>query len=39
MQVSRAAAIWLEYHRSHSRENTIRAYQSVLDILLICPWL
>jgi hypothetical protein len=28
MQVSRAAAIWLEYHRSHSRENTLKAYQA-----------
>jgi hypothetical protein len=28
MQVSLAAAIWLEYHRSHSRENTLKAYQA-----------
>jgi integrase/recombinase XerD len=31
MQVSRAAGIWLEYHKSHSRENTLKAYQAALD--------
>jgi hypothetical protein len=33
MQVSRAASIWLEYHRSHSRENTLKSYQANQ----ICP--
>ncbi len=32
MQVSRATAIWIEYHRSYSRDDTLKAYQSVLDI-------
>jgi integrase/recombinase XerD len=31
MQLSRAIAIWLEYHKSHSRENTLKAYQAALD--------
>jgi integrase/recombinase XerD len=34
MQVSRAAAIWLEYHRSHSRENTLKSYQAALGWFL-----
>jgi integrase/recombinase XerD len=31
MQVSRAVAIWLEYHKSHSRENTLKAYKTALE--------
>jgi integrase len=27
MIISQAAKIWLDYHRAHSRENTIRAYE------------
>ena len=27
MNVSQASKIWLEYHRAHSKHNTIRAYQ------------
>ena len=34
MQVSRAAAIWLEYHRSHSRENTLKSYEAALAAFL-----
>jgi len=34
MQVSHAASIWLEYHRSHSRENTLKAYQALSCIFL-----
>jgi len=34
MQVSRAASIWLEYHRSLSRENTLKAYQASSGIFL-----
>ena len=26
MQVSNAIKIWLDYHKSHSRDNTIKAY-------------
>ncbi|RJR40222.1 MAG: hypothetical protein C4576_20200, partial [Desulfobacteraceae bacterium] len=34
MQVSRVAAIWLEYHRSHSRENTLKSYEAALNPFL-----
>ena len=30
MQVLKAIKIWLEYHKSHSRENTLKSYQMVL---------
>ena len=30
MQVSRAAKLWLEYHKCHSKENSIRAYRMIL---------
>jgi len=30
MQVSEAAKLWLEYHKTHSKENSIRAYRLVL---------
>ena len=33
MQVSEAAKLWLEYHKSHSKENSIRAYRMVLTQL------
>lgn len=32
MQVSQALTIWLEYHKSNSKRNTFRAYQTVLSI-------
>ena len=31
MQVSKAAKLWLEYHKSHSKENSIRSYKLVLS--------
>ena len=31
MQVSKAIKVWLEYHKSHSRDNTLKAYQVVLS--------
>ena len=31
MQVSVAAKLWLEYHKSHSKENSIRAYKLILS--------
>ncbi len=31
MQVSEAAKLWLEYHKSHSKENSIRAYKLILS--------
>ncbi len=30
MKVSRAAKLWLEYHKCHSKENSIRAYKLIL---------
>jgi integrase len=33
MQVSNAAKLWLEYHKAHSKENSIRAYKLVLSKL------
>ena len=33
MQVSEAAKLWLEYHKSQSKENSIRAYKMVLTKL------
>ena len=27
MKVSQASKIWLNYHRAHSKQNTVRAYQ------------
>ncbi|MBW1900808.1 MAG: hypothetical protein JRJ20_04150 [Deltaproteobacteria bacterium] len=31
MQISEAIKLWLEYHKSHSKENSIRAYKLVLS--------
>ena len=31
MQVLKAIEIWLEYRRSHSRDNTLKAYHMVLS--------
>ena len=31
MQVSKAIAIWQEYHKSNSKENTLKAYHVVLS--------
>ena len=31
MQVSKAIKIYLEYHKSHSRENTFKAYHVTLS--------
>jgi len=30
MQVSRAVDLWLNHHRTHSRANTVRSYESVI---------
>jgi hypothetical protein len=27
MNVSQASKIWLDYHRAHSKQNTVRAYE------------
>ncbi len=31
MYVSKAAIIWLDYHRAHSKKNTVRAYEWVIN--------
>jgi integrase/recombinase XerD len=33
MRVSEAAKLWLEYHKCHSKENSIRAYKLILNQL------
>ena len=33
MQISEASKLWLEYQKSHSKENSIRAYKLVLSKL------
>jgi integrase/recombinase XerD len=33
MQISEAAKLWLEYHKCHSKENSIRAYKLILNQL------
>ncbi len=33
MKISEAAKLWLEYHKSHSKENSIRAYKLVFTQL------
>ena len=30
MKLSEASKLWLEYHRAHSKENSIRAYEALL---------
>ena len=31
MQVAKAITIWIEYHKSHSKNNTLKAYHMVLS--------
>jgi len=31
MKVSRAVELWLEYHKSNSRDNTLRAYEAIFS--------
>jgi len=31
MKVSKAAKIWIDYHKAHSKKNTVRSYQSFID--------
>jgi integrase len=35
MKISEAAKLWLEYHKSHSKENSIRAYKLVITQLCV----
>ena len=34
MKISEASKLFLEYHRSHSKENSVRAYTLILAQLL-----
>ena len=31
MKVTKAAKIWIDYHKAHSKKNTVRSYWSVID--------
>jgi hypothetical protein len=31
MKLPEAATIWIDYHKSHSKKNTLRSYQVVID--------
>lgn len=31
MKVSKAAKIWIDYHKANSRENTVRAYEGTIS--------
>ena len=31
MKVSKAAKIWIDFHRTHSKKNTTRAYKSLIS--------
>ena len=31
MKVSKAATIWIDYHKAHSKKNTVRSYQPIID--------
>ena len=35
MKLSKAATIWIDYHRNHSKKNTLRSYQAVIVWLKI----
>jgi hypothetical protein len=31
MRLSKAAIIWIEFHRSHSKKNTLRSYGAIIQ--------
>jgi site-specific recombinase XerD len=31
MKVSKAAKFWIDYHKTHSKKNTVQSYQSVIE--------
>ena len=33
MKISKTAKLFLEYHRSHSKENSVRAYELIINQL------
>jgi site-specific recombinase XerD len=31
MNLSRAATIWIDYHKIHSKKNTVRSYRAIIE--------
>ena len=31
MKATKAVKIWIDYHRAHSKKNTVQSYQSIID--------
>ena len=31
MKLSKAAKIWIDYHKAHSKKNTVRSYQAIIE--------
>ena len=31
MKLSKAAKIWIDYHRTHSKNNTVRSYRAIIE--------
>jgi len=31
MKLSKAAKIWIDYHKTHSKKNTVRAYRAIIE--------
>ena len=31
MKLSKAAKIWIDYHKTHSNKNTVRSYQAIIE--------
>jgi hypothetical protein len=31
MKLSKAAKIWIDYHKTHSKKNKVRAYRAIIE--------
>jgi hypothetical protein len=31
MKLSKAAKIWIDYHKTHSKKNAVRSYQAIIE--------
>ena len=31
MKLSKAAKIWIDYHNTHSKKNTVRSYRAIIE--------
>ena len=31
MKLSKAAKIWIDYHKTHSKKNTVRSYRAIVE--------